>query len=209
MRNITHLRLPFKGKWYVRQGGDTKKLNYHRSHVVQRGAFDFSGYGSNNKSYKSKGLKNEDYYAFGADVLAPADGEVIEAVQGIRDNQPGQTNLFAVGGNYVLIEHRANEYSFIAHLKQGSTLVKTGEKVKAGQKLGLCGNSGNSSEPHIHYHLQNSDVHSKFEKTKIKPVAIGIKVYFSNVTVLRKNQLYNRKLVSPIKDDIVGSSIAR
>ncbi len=203
MRNATQLKLPFDGKWFVEWGGDTKKLNYHRVSVAQRGAFDFVGHDKYGKSYKGPGTHNEDYYVFGKDVLAPADGEVLEAVTGVRDNKPGQTNLFAVGGNYLLIKHSPKEYSFIAHLRQGTTKVKAGDKVKTGQKVGECGNSGNSSEPHIHYHLQTSDTHSEFGKSKPKPIAKGIKVYFSNITVENIDGIFQKKQHSPVKGDII------
>lgn len=204
MKNAVELRLPFAGKWFVEWGGDTKKLNYHRVAPAQKGAFDFVVHDETGKSHKGRGTKNEDYYAFGQAVFAPAHGIVIEAVEGVRDNKPGQTNLFAVGGNYLLIQHSTKEYSFIAHLQQGSTLVRSGERVRAGQKLGKCGNSGNSSEPHIHYHLQDSDVHSEFAEQKPKPIAQGIKVYFSNILVERQGRTRLSAKCSPIKEDVVS-----
>lgn len=203
MKHRAQLRLPFRGNWYVYWGGDTKKLNYHRIAAAQRGAFDFVVHDEKGKSHTGSGKRNEDYYAFGQDVLAPADGVVLEAVLGIHDNKPGETNLFAVGGNYLLIRHSSEEYSFIAHLKQESTLVKAGDKVKSGQKLGLCGNSGNSSEPHIHYHLQNAEVHSIFGKSKPKPIAKGIKAYFTNVVLQRDGQTRRKAQCSPVRGDIV------
>jgi Peptidase family M23 len=206
MKHSTKLKLPFKGRWLTYWGGDNIKVNYHRIDAVQKYAFDFVGYDKAGKSFKRKGLKNEDYYVFGQDVLAPADGTVIEAVSGIRDNVPGQTNRFAVGGNYLLIEHTKHEYSFIAHLRQGSTLIKAGDIVKSGQKLGECGNSGNTSEPHIHYHLQDTDVHSIFSKTKIKPIAKGIKVFFADVELERDGKQFIKKQCSPVKGDIVSSA---
>jgi murein DD-endopeptidase MepM/ murein hydrolase activator NlpD len=61
-------------------------------------------------------------------------------------------------GNYVIIDHGNGEYSFLAHLKKGSMVVAVGDSLKSGQFIGLCGNSGNSSEPHLHYHLQNKPI---------------------------------------------------
>ena len=61
-------------------------------------------------------------------------------------------------GNHVIIDHGNSEYSFLAHFKQGSLSVQKGDTVTLGQIIGLCGNSGNSSEAHIHYHLQNTAV---------------------------------------------------
>ncbi len=206
MKHLTQLKIPANGKWFVSWGGDTKELNIHHDIVSQRYAFDLIGTDEKGKSYKNKGLKNEDYYVFGQPILAPADGVIIEAVTGVHDNLPKETNPFASGGNYILIKHKADEYSFIAHLRNGSTLVKAGDEVKLNQKLGECGNSGNSSEPHIHYHLQNSTVHSVFDKTKSKPKAKGLKVYFSNVSVIKNGRQLNKKLYSPVQSDIISNS---
>ncbi len=203
MKHLTRLNLPADGKWLVTWGGDTEKHNIHHSIPVQRYAFDLVGTDENGKSYKNKGLKNEDYYVFGQPILAPADGIIIEAVTGIRDNLPNQTNPFVSGGNYILLKHTAKEYSFIAHLRLGSTLVKAGDKVKLGQKLGECGNTGNSSEPHIHYHLQDSEVHTVFHKAKAKPNAKGIKVYFSHIGVEKNNVHASKELYSPVQGDVV------
>lgn len=60
-----------------------------------------------------------------------------------------------LAGNHVVIKHDKNEYSFLAHLKQDSIRVKENDKVKRGQKIALCGNSGNTSEPHLHFQIQN------------------------------------------------------
>lgn len=206
MRNQTRLLLPFVGEWFVYWGGDTENLNYHHKDPGQRYAFDFVRHDNQGRSHKGDGTKNEDYYAFGADVLAPADGVIVDQATAIRDNAPQQTNRFAAGGNYLLIKHNDSEYSFIGHLRQNTTAVKIGDKVKAGQKLGECGNSGNSSEPHIHYHLQNSDIHSAFSKTrkpKLKAVAKGIKTYFTNVRVLKNKKYSNKSNYSPRRGDMV------
>jgi murein DD-endopeptidase MepM/ murein hydrolase activator NlpD len=65
--------------------------------------------------------------------------------------KPGAGNP---AGNHVVLDHGNGEFSLLAHLQKGSLRVKAGDTVKAGQPLGLCGNSGNTSEPHLHIHLQ-------------------------------------------------------
>lgn len=107
---------------------------------------------------------------------------------------PGSMNPYSALGNAVFIKHRDNEVSIIAHLKQGSICVKAGDKIAQGQLIGLCGNSGNSSEPHIHYHLQN---------TAIIQDGTGIKCVFSNIIVSRDNKTRIEEAYSPIKNDIV------
>ena len=59
-------------------------------------------------------------------------------------------------GNYLLLQHSPREYSLLAHLKPGSLLVRQGESVRQGQPVAACGNSGNSSEPHLHFQLQDT-----------------------------------------------------
>jgi murein DD-endopeptidase MepM/ murein hydrolase activator NlpD len=107
------------------------------------------------KSHKNDGKKNDDYYAFGKELIAPCDGEVVTVIDGIEDNIPGEMNPIYLPGNTVVIKTANNEFLFFAHFKQNSIKVKQGQKVKKGDVLGLCGNSGNSSEAHLHFHIQN------------------------------------------------------
>ncbi len=173
-RNLTKMDLPFQGEWTVIWGGDTKELNYHIDNVAQKNAFDFVITDSKGNSYRTDGTTNEDYYAFGKELTAPCDGEVVLAVDGVKDNKPGEMNPVWVPGNTVIIRTANNEYLFLAHFKQHSILVKEGQKVSKGTILGQCGNSGNSSEAHLHFHLQNVEDMN---------VASGIKCYFDNLLV--------------------------
>jgi murein DD-endopeptidase MepM/ murein hydrolase activator NlpD len=176
--------LPFEGSWLTSWGGDTKELNIHNDIAAQKYAYDFVITNETGKTFKNKGRANEDYHCFGMNVLAPANGEVVEAVKGVRDNIPGDTNPYMKTGNYILIKHAENEYSFLAHLKLNSLILNIGEKVKKGQKIGECGNSGNSSEPHLHYHVQNSFIFNRFDKDwKPVDIARGIKVGFSMINL--------------------------
>lgn len=194
-KHETVLSLPFEGKWMVFWGGDTKELNAHHDAQNQQYAFDFLVADEQGQTHKSEGLINEDYYAFGQKVLAPADGVITEVIQGVRDNTPGSMNPYSALGNAVVIQHREHEVSVLAHFKQDSILVKPGDKVGKGQVLGLCGNSGNSSEPHIHYHLQN---------TPIIQDGTGIKCFFDNVVVTKDGNKTTQKHYSPVKGDIVS-----
>ena len=156
-RNSTRMSLPFRGEWSVFWGGDTREQNYHVTYKPQKNAFDILMADSAGRTHLRSGEKNEDYYAFGQPVIAPCDGEVVQAVDGVRDNVPGEMNPAYMAGNSIIVKTANNEYLLLAHFKQFSIRVKQGNKVKKGQLLGLCGNSGNSSEPHIHFHIQNSD----------------------------------------------------
>ncbi len=173
-RNTTKMQVPFKGVWSVTWGGDTKELNYHVESVAQKNAFDILIRDSSGLTHKGDGQKNEDYYAFGKELYAPCDGEVVLVVDGVKDNVPGTLNPVYVPGNTVIIKTNLGEYAFFAHFKKHSIVVKQGQKVKAGKLLGLCGNSGNSSEPHIHFHLQNVEDMN---------IAVGAKCYFDKIKV--------------------------
>jgi murein DD-endopeptidase MepM/ murein hydrolase activator NlpD len=190
-RNLTPMSLPFKGKWTVFWGGDTKEQNYHVVVNFQKNAFDLVVNGENGKSFKTDGKNNEDYYAFGQQILSPCAGEVVMAVDGVKDNVPGKMNTMYVPGNAILIKTANNEYILLAHFKQNTIKVKTGDKVQKGQLLGLCGNSGNSSEPHLHFNLQDDEDFGK---------AVGIKCFFDKITV--NGEL--KRDYSPVKNDQIS-----
>jgi murein DD-endopeptidase MepM/ murein hydrolase activator NlpD len=152
----TVLRLPFEGEWYVFWGGRTVAQNYHAEHADQRFAYDLEVVRNGNK-HQGDGKQNTDYFCYGRPILVPGDGLVATVVDQYPDNVPGKTNpADHPAGNHVCIDHGNGEYSMLCHLQPGSIAVKPGQQVKAGQKVGLTGNSGNTSEPHLHYHLQTT-----------------------------------------------------
>ena len=187
-RNQTKFILPFKGEWTVFWGGDTKELNYHVENEAQKGAFDIIITDENGKSHNNNGERNGDYFAFEKELIAPCEAEVVLVVDGIKDNKPGEFNPIYIPGNTVILKTNNGEYLFFAHFKQNSIIVKQGQKVKKGELLGLCGNSGNSSEPHLHFHIQNVEDMNK---------ATGAKSYFEKIYV--NGEL--KKDYSPIKNE--------
>lgn len=150
----TQLRLPFNDEFFVFWGGRSVEQNYHAVDSNQRFALDLLIV-RDGASRAGDGRRNEDYHCFGTPILAPAAGTVLEAIDGVADNAPGRTNPREVTGNRVTIDHGNGEFSILAHLRNGSLRVQPGDAVRAGQHLGDCGNSGNSSEPHLHYQLQD------------------------------------------------------
>ena len=193
-KHETELFLPFKDRWLVAWGGDTKELNQHHDTPNQRFAFDFLGLDEKGNTRKGQAQINEDYFAFAREILTPADGIVTDVISGVRDNVPGSMNPYSALGNAVFIRHREQEVSLFAHLKLGSIKVKVGDKVKRGQVIGLCGNSGNSSEPHLHYHLQN---------TPVIQDGTGIKCYYQKVIVLENGNKKSKTNYSPIKGETI------
>ncbi len=144
------IRLPFWGKWKVSQG-------YHGKYTHQGewyASLDFMALSEDGSLRKSQSPSLEDYFTFGLPVLAVAAGTVRKVVAHLDDNLPGEMNLRENWGNLVLIQHGPALFSLVCHLKKNSVLVKEGDYVIAGTKLGLAGNSGRSAEPHLHLHFQ-------------------------------------------------------
>jgi murein DD-endopeptidase MepM/ murein hydrolase activator NlpD len=168
-------RLPLDGPVTVAWGGATPDVNYHVFAPEQRWAYDLL-ITRDGKSYQGDGKRLEDYYYYGVPVLAPADGVVRSVRDGEREWPPGQVSgKEPAGGNEVVIEVAPREFLFLAHLKPGTIQVKPGDRVRAGQEIARGGNSGNTSEPHLHIHLQDSP--------DAADVAEGIPLYFHDYLV--------------------------
>ena len=173
------LSLPFEGYWTVANGGIDKAHSHSWNVITQRYAYDFYITDDQGKSHQGDGKRLEDYYAFGRAVLAPADGTVIEVRDDVRDSPHSGTGWIDwrtrdFRGNYIVIKHDERAYSLIAHLKQGSCKIQKGDCVQRGQVIGVCGNSGHSTEPHIHFHLQD---HPNFY------LAVGLPIQFIHIAV--------------------------
>jgi hypothetical protein len=146
-------------------------FDHHAGERSQAFAYDFAGcdfdgavFMKNDAGELLKGAANEDYCGFEMEVIAPAGGEVVYARDDIEENpRPGaearsdlyQRDPAAIGGNSVVIDHGNGEFSFLGHLHAGSVRVKAGDTVATGDVIGLVGNSGRSTAPHLHYHLMD------------------------------------------------------
>jgi murein DD-endopeptidase MepM/ murein hydrolase activator NlpD len=194
------LTLPFDGRWRVLWGGDTKDTNRHYGNRSQQYALEFVVADRYGRTYEEEGKKNEDYFAFGRPVLAPAAGRVIGVVQGVEDNKPGSPNPYSALGNAVIIQHSTNEVSVISHLKHESIVVKMGEAVDVRQPVGLCGNSGDTEEPRIHFHLQDSPVIQ---------TGSGYRLVFDNVLVWNRRLALSLAKYTPIQGSYVEQQLLR
>ena len=151
-----NLRLPFNGEWFVVWGGRTIEDNYHAVAKDQRFAYDFL-VTKNGQTHVNEGKALSDYHCWNQALLAPADATVVNVVDGLPDQAIGARDPQNAAGNHVVLDFGHSEYAVLAHFQQNSIQVKTGDTVKTGQLLGRCGNSGNTTEPHLHFHLQNSN----------------------------------------------------
>jgi hypothetical protein len=166
-------RLPFDGEWYTFNGGTTPTTSHSWDIVGQRFAYDWVVADDSLRRWRTDGRAAADYLCYDLPILAPADGEVAAVVEGVRDAPGPGTGWLDVltahfPGNAVTIRHAEGEYSFLAHLRPGSICVRVGDRVKQGQEIGRCGNSGHSAEPHLHFHVQDC---ADFFKAAGLPVA--------------------------------------
>lgn len=147
------LHFPLRDGWFmVGQGGDSTLINYHNSHPAQRFALDLSAI--NRFGFRADGIlpaELDRYEIFGKPVVSPCDGTVRAARDGLADLTPPLRDRENVTGNHVVITCGMVDVE-LAHLKRGSVAVKVGDPVSSGQVIGAVGNSGNTTEPHLHIH---------------------------------------------------------
>ena len=165
---------PMSGTWNVAVAPNLHVP--HRWAANEEFAFDLAATSGDGRFHKGDGSRLDDYYAYGKDVRAVADGTVVEVVADATEandrlrrpdesekdyemrTMMAQNELLAKSykaplGNYVILRHAGGEYSHYAHLKQGSVKVKAGDTVTRGQVIGQLGHTGNSTEPHLHFQL--------------------------------------------------------
>ena len=168
-------------RWPLAQGLWTAGAgaSFHTTHrwaIPEEFALDILQFGPNGRSYRTDGVRLADFYAYGAPVVAAADGVVVPLVTGGKENPPlmrkpgeafpaymgrvaAQQNVNMAGGlpglmgDAVILDHGNGEYSVYAHLQPGSVTVRQGQAVKAGQPIAKLGSSGNSTEPHLHFQV--------------------------------------------------------
>jgi len=165
-RDVVVISPPIRGEWAAFNGPSNS--SGHRRLVLglygyvaigQRFAIDFLQLDSTGASHHGDPSKNENYYAYGTPLLAVADGIVVATKDSIPQNVPGLNSravpitLVTVGGNHVAIDIGHGRYALYAHVQPGSLRVKVGDHVKRGQVVALLGNSGNSTEPHVHFQI--------------------------------------------------------
>ena len=162
---------PLRGKNWLAGNGPSNASAHRRAiiviegtpHIAQRYAIDWVQIDDKALTYKGAASDNRNYYCYGAEALAVADATVVEVKDGIPQNTPGDNSravaitLETVAGNHVNLDLGGGVYAMYAHFQPGSIRVKVGDKVKRGRVLGLVGNSGNSTEPHLHFQLMNAN----------------------------------------------------
>lgn len=169
-RSLPRIHPPLTGKGWVAINGCCEP-GVHRStalpvngklHFAQRFAIDWMRLDKSGRLRNGPVDQVESYAAYGARIYAVADGVVVSTLDGLPDQvppslpDPSTITLANVDGNHVVLDIGHGFYAFYAHMKPGSVRVRVGQKVRAGTVLGRLGNSGNTSAPHLHFHIMDS-----------------------------------------------------
>jgi hypothetical protein len=178
----------FDGAWEVVWGGDTEFTNYHAVTPPQRHAYDLVVW-KDGATFTGDGLENEDYHAFGQTLYAPVAGEVVAVESTLPDLPPllAQISDPALAkdtaaspqspvGNHVVIRTEDGLFVYLAHMQEGSATVDVGDTVDAGDAIGKVGNTGNTSEPHIHVHVQTTQAYDDAAALGIPVTWVGTAV---------------------------------
>lgn len=150
------LDFPLKGgRYYIVQGGNDQLLNHHHEVSAQKYAIDvvkLNQFGFRCSTFLASHLN--DYNIFGEVVHSPCDGRITRLINGHEDLSPAIMDSDHPAGNYLAVQiGNSNRFVILAHLMKNSFLVKENDLVVRGQPLAKVGNSGNTSEPHLHMHV--------------------------------------------------------
>lgn len=180
-----HLAFPLRdGTYVVGQGGNNPLVNYHNVHPAQKYALDIhatDGWGRRAAGLYPANL--ERYVIYGKPLYSPCDGRVTRVVDGLPDLVPPASDRENAPGNHVVI-HCQGVNVVLAHMKQGSVVVREGDTVTTGQRIGAVGNSGNTTEPHLHIHAVRAETDDAIGGT-------GVPVFFSGKFLVRNAVVRN------------------
>ncbi len=191
---------PLKGNGWVAAAGPTKD-SYHRKallnlggklYLAQRFAIDWIQICPDGTAAQGNLRDNNNWPGFGHEVMAVADGEVVTVHDGVPENTPleplkaSSPNAIKeadIPGNHVIekiTQNGKNYYVLYAHMQPGTLRVKVGDRIKEGQLIGLLGNTGNSTVPHLHLHVSDANDPLKSE---------GVPFIFKTATLEGKAEL--------------------
>ncbi|MEV0459924.1 M23 family metallopeptidase [Catellatospora methionotrophica] len=175
------LALPFTGWWLARNSPARRVPSHGTDLMGERYAIDFVGVDEQGRTAGHRDWRTflaseppDRFFSFGRPILSPADGVVVAAHDGEPDHAARRSQLAlvpymlgqagrlrqgvaAVAGNHVIVElARGGAFVALVHLRAGSLRVAAGDRVTTGQQLATCGNSGNSTQPHVHMQVMDS-----------------------------------------------------
>jgi hypothetical protein len=160
------LQPPLRGRGWLAANGlaaTTHRRAYvtvdGHARIAQRFAIDWVQLGPDGRLYRGDGKANTDFPGYNADLLAVADGRVVEIKDGLPENAGNNSEraipitIETLAGNHLVLDIGQGRFALYAHIRPGSFRVKPGDRVRTGQVLASLGNSGNSDAPHLHFHL--------------------------------------------------------
>ena len=175
------LALPFAGRWLV-QNSPARRVPSHGTDLFgERYAIDFVGVDERRRTADRRDWRTafateppQRFVGFGRPILAPAEGVIVAAHDGEVDHAARRSQLTlvpyalgqrgrlrqgvnAIAGNHVVIAIAGGSYVALVHLQRGSLRVAIGDSVRVGQPLASCGNSGNSTQPHVHLQVMDNE----------------------------------------------------
>lgn len=150
---VRAMQLPLEGRVVVGWGGDDVSTNYHAYYPAQRWAYDLM-----HEPFFTESDRLEDYGCYGKTIVSPVTGKVVFVKDGLIDQIPAKMPegpVFPLGNSVgIALDEDEDIVVFMAHMMKGSVRVQEGQAIRAGAPVGRCGNSGNTSEPHVHIHAE-------------------------------------------------------
>jgi hypothetical protein len=187
---------PLKGDLWLAANGPDNGVGHRRAvlaltgegRIPERFAIDWVRFFADGPTFHGDASNNASYRAFGAEALAVADGVVVHIVDGVPENIPDPVKRSVrispetIGGNLVTLGLGGHRYATYAHLQPGSLRVKNGDRVRRGQVLALVGNSGNSTEPHLHFQITDGPAAFDAEGLPYRFRSFGLQATSADVT---------------------------
>lgn len=172
--DAVELYYPVRGSvYYVGGGGASRWINNHHAFPPQDYALDIvqlNGFGNRAMGIAPESL--DSYEIFGSPVFSPCGGQILIAEDGHIDNVPPARDSVNLAGNHIVIACEGVEI-LLAHLQHESIAVEQGDVVEAGTMLGNVGNSGHSSQPHLHIHAERGGEPGKILEGEGVPITFN------------------------------------
>jgi hypothetical protein len=187
------LEFPLReGHYLVAHGGSVELINNHLMTLTEPRFAAYRGQSHaidivalNSWGTHGAGMLPRDpaaYAIFGDTVYAPCGGTVVRAIDGIADMAPPRMDRANMAGNHVMLDC-GGAWILLGHLQRGSVEVATGDPVAPGRPLGRVGNSGNTSEPHLHIHAQTPGTAAAPLGGDPIPVSFGGRALYRNARI--------------------------